>query len=353
MLPRANPARKDFHVRSMLRFSLCLLTLLSATACEEKAQPTSAPKPASAPAKPLRIAVVPKGTAHDFWKSVHAGAERAAKDLGGIEATWRGPEREDDREQQISLVQNLISSKYDAIVLAPLDDTALVGPVKQAAAAGIPVVVIDSGLKAEAGKDFVSFVATDNYKGGQLAAKRLAEVMGSKGKALLLRYNEGSASTTQREQGFVDGLKDFKDVQLIDPHRYAGVTRATAQEASENLLSANSDITGVFCPNESSTFGMLLALRGRGLAGKVLFVGFDSSEPEVAALRNGELHGLILQDPIKMGDLGLRAAVDKLRGKPVDPRIDTGVMVVTKDNMDSPEARQLLSPDLKTMLGEK
>jgi ribose transport system substrate-binding protein len=327
---------------------------LFAGSCEEKPQASKpAAQPAPAPVKALRVAVVPKGTSHDFWKSVHAGAERAAKDVGGAEITWRGPEREDDREQQISLVQNLISSKYDAIVLAPLDETALVGPVKQATAAGIPVVIIDSGLKADAGKDFVSFVATDNYKGGQLAAKRLGEVMDGKGKALLLRYNEGSASTTQREQGFVDGIKEFKEIELVDPHRYAGVTRAAAQEASENLLSANQGVGGVFCPNESSTFGMLLALRGRGLAGKVFFVGFDSSEPEVAALRAGEIHGLVLQDPIKMGDLGVRAAVDKIRRKAVEARIDTGVLVVTKENMDSPEAKLLLSPDLKAMLGEK
>src|SRR5262245_1692782 len=150
-----------------------VVALLSvAGSCDRK--PEAASKPQSAAAPTLRIAVVPKGTTHDFWKTVHAGALRAGKELG-VDVTFRGPEREDDREQQVALVQNLVSAKYDAIVLAPLDETALVGPAREATAAKIPVVIIDSGLKAEAGKDFVSFVATDNEKGGQMAGERLGQ----------------------------------------------------------------------------------------------------------------------------------------------------------------------------------
>lgn len=305
------------------------------------------------PARKLRIAVVPKGTTHDFWKSIHAGALKAGKELGDVEITFRGPEKEDDREQQVALVQNLISAKYDAIVLAPLDDRALVGPVKQAAAAKIPVVIIDSGLQAKVGEDFVSFVATDNEKGGELAGKRLGEAMGGKGTALLLRYQEGSASTALREKGFVNAISQFKDIKLIDPKRYAGPTRASAQEAAENLLLANSKVDGVFCPNESSTFGMLLAMRGRGMTKKTKFVGFDSSDAMVDAMKKGEIDGLVLQSPIKMGYLGVKTAVEAIRGKKVDQRIDTGVVIVTKDNMDTPESKELLSPDLKSMLGGK
>jgi ribose transport system substrate-binding protein len=326
--------------------------------CEEKSPaPVAAPGPKAAAAATLRIAVVPKGTTHDFWKSIHAGALKAAGELSGpgsaVEVTFRGPEKEDDREQQVSLVQNLISAKYDAIVLAPLDDKALVGPVKQATAAKIPVVIIDSGLDAEVGKDFVAFVATDNERGGQLAGQRLGEVMGGKGKALLLRYQEGSASTALRERGFIEAIGKFPGITLVDPKRYAGPTRATAQEAAENLLLANADITGVFCPNESSSYGMLLALRGRGMAGKTKFVGFDASEAVVEALRKGEMQGLVLQNPIRMGYLGVKTAVDRINGKPVEPRIDTGVMIVTGENMDTQDAKDLLSPDLKSMLGPR
>lgn len=297
-----------------------------------------------------RVAVVPKGTTHDFWKSVHAGAARGAKDAG-FEVVFRGPEREDDREAQIALMDNLISAKYDAIVLAPLDAAALVEPVRRATRSGIPVVIIDSGLNAKAGEDFVAFVATDNYAGGRLGGQRLGRAMGGTGRALLLRYLEGSESTTSRERGFLDAMAEFPGIEVVDRRRYAGATRAAAQDAAENLLTAEPGVTGVFCPNEPTTFGMLLALRSRGLAGKVRFVGFDASEEAVAALRAGEVHGLVLQNPIRMGELGVRAVADRLGGRAVPTSIDTGVMLVTPENVDSPEVSELISPDLKGMLG--
>ncbi|MFZ4575549.1 MAG: substrate-binding domain-containing protein [Phycisphaerales bacterium] len=322
-------------------------------ACDRSPSGGAAKAPETAAKKPLRVAVVPKGTSHDYWKSVHAGALKAQRELGGIEITFRGPEREDDRDQQVSLIQNLIASKYDAIVLAPLDRDALAGPVREAKAAGIPVVVIDSGLAGEAGKDFVSFVATDNRKGGEMGGKHLAEAMGGKGKVLLLRYSEGSASTTEREEGFVEAVSRYEGITLLDPKRYAGVTRATAQEAAESLLASNGDITGVFCPNESSTFGMLLALKSKGLAGKVRFVGFDASDAAVEALKQGQIDALVLQNPIRMGQLGVTTVVEHLRGKAQPPAIDTGAALVTPQNMNNPEMKDLLAPDLAALLGGK
>lgn len=297
---------------------------------------------AGKPAPSHRIAVIPKGTTHDFWKSVHAGANKARTELTNVEIIFRGPEKEDDREQQIALVENFISTRVSAIVLAPLDDRALVAPVRQAASAGIPVIIIDSAIRAEAGKDYVSFVSTDNYEGGRLAGKRLGEIMSGKGNALLLRYQEGSASTDERERGFVEALSEYSDIRLIDPKRYSGATRATAQEASENLLIAHTDIQGVFCPNESSTFGMLLALRARGLTGKIRFVGFDASPELVAALEKGDIDALVAQNPMKMGYLGVKAAHDALSGKPVEPRVDTGVALVTRENLAEDEIRRLV-----------
>jgi ribose transport system substrate-binding protein len=329
-----------------------LLASLALFACEKKEAPAPA---AAAPAAAKRIAVVPKGTTHEYWKSIHAGALKAERELGGITITFRGPEKEDDREQQIGLVQNLIATGYDAIVLAPLDNRALVGPVRQAASAGIPVVIMDSGVEAEAGKDFVSFVATDNEEGGRLAGRKMVELMKGKAspKVLILRYQEGSASTALRERGFVDAMAAAPEVQLIDPKRYAGATRATAQEAAENLLGANADIAGVFCPNESSTFGMMLALRSRKLAGKVVFIGFDSSKELVDAMRSGEIAALVVQNPIRMGYLAVKAAADHLAGKPVEARVDTGVVIVTRETMDAQENKDLLSPDLDALLGNK
>ncbi|GJQ28568.1 MAG: hypothetical protein HBSAPP03_04520 [Phycisphaerae bacterium] len=309
---------------------------------------SSAPPAAGTPPKP-RIAVVPKGTTHEFWKSVHAGALRAARE-GQADVTFRGPEKEDDREQQIALVQNLIAAKYDALVLAPLDNAALVGPVRQAKAAGIPVVIIDSGLDAQAGADYVSFVATDNRAGGLLAGHHLADLRRGAGTVLVLRYLEGSLSTTQREDGFIAAMASYPGITVIDPKRYAGATRATAQEAAENLLAANPGIDAVFTPNEPSTFGMLLALKARGLAGKVTFVGFDASDAAIDGMRQGHVQALVLQNPIRMGQLGVQAALDHLAGRPVTPVIDTGTFLLTPNVLDTPEARELWAPDLKALL---
>ncbi len=351
----------------MVAIAAGLIACLTLTACDKTpdpakvggnttpAAPSASGQPTPKPAKAtLKIAVVPKGTTHEFWKSVHAGSIKAQREIPGppaIEITFRGPDREDDREQQIALLQNLQTGGYDAIVLAPLDQEALVAPVKQITAAGIPVVIIDSGLKAEAGKDFVSFVATDNHHGGELAGEHVAKLLNSQGKVLLLRYMEGSESTMQREQGFVDALKKSPGITLIDPGRYAGATRATAQEAAENLLTADSAFDAVFCPNESSTYGMLLALRSKNLAGKVKFVGFDSSGDLVAALTAGDISALVVQNPMRMGYLGVKAAVDRLNGSAVEKRIDTGVALVTKDNMTQPEIAEALNPPLDKYLG--
>lgn len=330
--------------------ALLAATLVLASCGKREPAPANQGASGAPPAAQLRIAVVPKGTTHDFWKSVHAGAKRAEHELEGVKITFQGPEREDDRAQQVALVENLIASKYDAIVIAPLDDKALVAPIRSATQAGITVVVIDSGLDAEVGKDYVSFIATDNEQGGRMGGQKMAELLGGKGRVLLLRYQEGSASTTLREKGFIEAIGEAPGIELIDPQRYAGATRATAQEAAENLLSTYEGLDGIFCPNESSTFGMLLAIRARGLAGKVKFVGFDASEGLVAALKGGDINALVVQNPIRMGELGVRTAVESIRGKKPEPRIDTGVMLVTPENMDTPEARNLIAPDFSALL---
>ncbi len=298
----------------------------------------------------LRIAVIPKGTTHEFWKSVHAGAIRAERELDGVEIIYRGPEREDNRDQQVALVQNFVGSGVDAIVLAPLDVQAVLQPVRLAGQAGIPVVVIDSGLAGEVGTDYVSYVATDNLEGGRLAGQRMAAMLHGEGRVLLLRHQEGSESTMNRERGFTEALAEHPGIELVDPKRYSGATSATAQAAAESLLITHSDVEGVFCANESSTFGMLLALRGRGLAGTIRFIGFDSSPPLVEALREGELDGLVLQNPMSMGYLGVQMAVAHLRGEPVQPLHDTGVVLATRENMDEAAMAQLLSPDLSSFL---
>ena len=304
-------------------------------------------------AKPLSIGVIPKGTTHEFWNAIHAGAVKAERELNAngvkVSITWKGPLREDDREQQVQVVEGFLSQGVSGLVLAPLDEKALVRPVEEAKRAGIPTVVIDSGL---ASTEIVSFVATDNVKGGELAADRMGALLGGKGKVLLLRYQEGSASTTEREVGFLNRLKEkFPGITLISSDQYAGPTRDTGKRASENLLNryAN-DIQGVFCVNESSTHGMLLALQDIGKAGKISFIGFDASQTFIDAIEAGQMHGLVVQNPMNMGYLGVLRMVDHLQGKPVDKRIDTGVWMITKENLSEPATAELLHPPVERYL---
>ncbi len=306
----------------------------------------------------IRIAVIPKGTTHVFWKSIHAGAVKAEEELKelGVEVIWKGPLKEDDRESQIRVMEDFITRGVSGIVLAPLDDAALRRPVKDAANNGIPVVIIDSGLKSE---DYVSFVATDNYIGGRKGGEHLAKILGGKGKVIMLRYQEGSASTMNREQGFLDILKEkYPEIEVVSSNQYGGATTESAYQASENLLAplrtaeGGLTIDGIFCPNESTAFAMLRALQDSGLAGKVKYVGFDSSERLVQGLERGEIHGLVLQDPINMGYLGVRTMVKHLWGENVEKRIDTGSVVATPENMNDPEIRKLLEPDFKKWLKE-
>jgi ribose transport system substrate-binding protein len=298
------------------------------------------------------IAVIPKGTSHVFWQSIHAGAEKAARELN-VTIIWRGPLREDDRDSQVSEVQGFVSRGVSGIVLAPLDEAALAQPVADATRRGIPVVVIDSGLK---GSDYVSFVATDNRKGGRMAGDHLATLLHNTGKVVLLRYAEGSESTIQREEGFLEGIAAQKGIEVVSSNQYGGADVEGAYKKGEALLSrykrpdAGLGIDGIFCPNESTTLAMLRVLQDNGWAGKVKFIGFDASDTLAKGLADGHLDGLVLQDPVNMGYLGVKTMVAHLQKQPVEKRIDTGVRLVTHDRMNDPDARELLHPDLSKWL---
>ena len=339
---------------------LWLFLSLLALGCKRGATESLADAAGLAPAR-FRIAVVPKGTTHEFWKSVHAGAVKAAREFD-VDVVWKGALREDDLKGQIDVVQSFIAQGVSAIVIAPLSDRGLVSAVKAARAANIPVVVFDSDLASD---DYISFVATDNEGAGRMAgdalAARLAGGAGGAGgrppaKVALLRYQEGSASTGLREKGFLDAVRSHPALQLLSESQYGGATTETSEKASENLLTAqradSGNLQGIFAPNESTTFGMLLALRKAGLAGKLRFVGFDASDKLVQAVRAAEIDALVVQRPFEMGYLAVQAAVRHLRGQSIDKRIDTGSTLVTRDNLDSPDIKALVSPDLKTWLGE-
>lgn len=331
------------------------LTWLAWATCSACSRPQAEgnAKPVAEAPKVLKIAMIPKGTTHEFWKSVHAGAVKAEKEFG-IELLWKGPLREDDLKGQIDVVQNFTAQGVSAITLAPLNDKALVGAVAGAVSAKIPVLVFDSGLSGTA---HVSFVATDNFAAGKLAGERMVQLLSGKGGVVVLRYQEGSASTREREEGFLSALGGKPDIKVLSANQYGGANTESAFAASESLLLAQSAakgaVAGVFCPNESTTFGMLLALQKAGLAGKIRFVGFDASEKLEAGVRAGHIDALVLQDPFRMGYLAIKTTVEHLRGAKVPARIDTGAALVDKANIAEAKYQELLHPDLKKWLGEK
>ncbi len=282
----------------------------------------------------LTIAVIPKGTTLDYWKAVHVGAEKAANEEK-VKLIWKGPLKEDDREAQIGVMENLINLGVSGIALAPLDDAALRPVVHSAVQNKIPVVIFDSGIKSD---DYVSFVATDNFKGGEIAGQEMIRLLGGKGKVIMLRCQEGSESTMQREKGFLSAIAKSPGIQVVSSNQYGGSLVENAYRVSENMLppylskEGKLTIDGIFTSNESTTFGMLRALQEMKLAGHVKFVGFDRSDKLDQALKNGQLNATVIQNPESMGYLSVKTLVAHLKGQKTEKRIDTGVRLITQKN---------------------
>ncbi len=304
------------------------------------------PGTADAGGKKLTIAVIPKGSTHDYWKALHAGANAAGKELG-VDIQFKGPLKEDDREDQIKTVEDFVNAKVDGIVLAPLDNQALVKPAEAAVLAGIPVVVIDSSLKSDKQS---SYVATDNYKGGQMAGEAMVKLLNGKGNVIVLRYETGSASTMDREQGFLDVMAKNPGIKILSSNQEGGATADSAQQKAQGLLSGfkNADGTlqaqGIYCPNESTTFGMLRVLEENKWAGKVKFVGFDSSPKLIDGMKAGEIDALVVQNPFKMGHDSVVQIVKVIKKQKFDAKEDTGATLVTKDNLNTPDILKLVTP---------
>ena len=296
--------------------------------------------------KNLRIAVIPKGTSHEFWKSVHYGAQQAAKELGNVEIIWRGPVVESDTGSQIEVVKNMITSQVDGIVLAPNQKGGLVDAVEESINEGIPVVIFDSGL--DEGPEIVSYVATDNYKGGQLAAQQMANAIGETGNVILLRYMAGSESTEKREEGFLDGLKDYPNINVVSSDQRGGDTTTTAKEKVDQLLQVHRDgLRGIFAVCESNANGALEALRSSGMNKSVTLIAFDPSDALIEGLRDGSVGGIVLQDPVQMGYQSVITIVQTIEGQQAEPYISTGEYVATAANMDTSEIQKLLKPSIQ------
>lgn len=293
----------------------------------------------------LVVAVIPKGTSHEFWKSVHYGAEEAARELGYVKIEWIGPVEEDDTASQIETVKSMITKGVDGIVLAPNQKGGLVEVVQEAIDEGIPVVIFDSGL--DEGPEIVTYVATDNYKGGVMAAEAMAKAIGEKGNVILLRYRAGSESTEQREQGFLDKLKDYPDIKVVSSDQRGGKNAGESKEKVDQLLQVHgNDLAGIFAVCEPNANGTLEALRNSGLDKKVKFIAFDPSDALIEGLADGSVHGIVLQDPCEMGYRGVKALVESLEGTKPEPYISTGEYLATPKNRAEEDIEGLLNPPI-------
>ena len=284
--------------------------------------------------------MIPKGQAHVFWQTVRAGAERAAAEEH-VEMIWMAPAAETDLTGQANIIEDFVNRHVDAIVLAPSHRKALVPAATRAASAGIPLVVIDSGMDFD---QRVSFVSTDNRQGGVLAARRMGELLHGRGTVAVLGIAAGSGSGLERESGFQETMRaEFPNIQIAG-YQFTESDRTRALTVAEDFLTRFPALDGLFASNESSAVGAARAVTNRGLRGKVHVVGFDSSSDLIQAVRDGSVDALVVQQPFRMGYEGVRAAVAALRHQPVAPRIDTGTVMVSRDNLDSPEVQRLIAP---------
>jgi ribose transport system substrate-binding protein len=316
--------------RSIVRLAALAAAAASFIACQRSRGPD-----------PTTIAVVPKGQVHVFWQTVRAGAEAAAKEAG-VEMVWAAPQVETDYTGQASIVEDFINRRVAAIVLAPSHQTALVGVAERAIDAGIPVVVMDSGLDSSRP---ASYVATDNRQGGVLAAREMGRITGGEGKVAVVGIAPGTGSGIERESGFLDTIKaEFPGLEVVGL-QYSDSDRSKALSVAEDFLSRFPDLAGLFGSNESAAVGAFRAVQNRGKKGHVKVVGFDASSDLLEALEDGTIDALVVQNPFRIGHDAVQAAVAALRKQPVEKRVDTGVVVVTRDNLASPEVRKVLGAE--------
>jgi len=286
-----------------------------------------------------KIAIIVKGTENVFYQSVKAGADVAAKETG-IEFYFTGSSAgETDINGQVSLVENAISQKVAGIILAASDAKALVPVTEKAIAAGIPVVVVDSGLQTD---KYASFLATDNVAAAAAAGEEVAKRLNGKGKVAIVNFVAGAQGAIEREKGFKDALAKYPDIKIL-PTQYYNNDKQKALSVTQDILTANPDLDAIFACNEPGTVGVGRALKEKNNK-KVIEIGFDSSDDIVPLLKEGYLKGTIVQMPYNMGYLGVKAMADVLNGKEVSKNKDTGFTLVTTENMESPDSQKALYP---------
>lgn len=325
------------HSKTLKIGSLMLLSF-GLLGCPKEAPKEGGENKTATGGESIRIAVIPKGTSHSFWKGIEAGAKAAGKEQK-VEIIWQGPDKENDITSQVNLVQDQANKNVQGVVLAATDATALLAPIKGLKAKGIPVVTVDSGVKEDIAE---CYIATDNVKGGQLAAEELAKAIGKKGKVAMLLFLKGAVSNDEREKGFLDEMKKYPEIQLVATQY--GNTPEEALNMTTNMLTANPDVVGIFAASEPNGVGAANYIRQNKKVGKIKLVAYDTSAEEVTAMKEGVIESLIVQNPWEMGYQGVKAVLKVIRKKPLDKKfIDSGVVVVNKANMGRPDVQRLLT----------
>lgn len=292
------------------------------------------------------IGVVPKGANHIFWLTVKAGAEKAAAEAG-YTVEWNAPALEIDAKRQQDIVESMVNRGLAGIALAPVDKKAMVRVVERAAAAAIPTVIYDSDVDTT---QRVSYIATDNMDGGRMAARRIGELLGGKGKAGVIGFMPGSASTMERENGFAEELRaKFPGIELTGV-QFGMADRAKAMAVTENVMTAHPDLGALFADNESSLSGAVQALKSRGNHA-IKLVGFDASDALVADLRDGWIDSLILQDPYRMGYESVKAITDKIQGRTPAARQDLPATLATREDLAAGRVAKQLLPGFVQVSG--
>ena len=317
------------------------------TGCaKEKPADTTPPAPqtaggdaAKSASTQIKIAFIPKGNANSFWQVMKQGADKAAEEEK-ITVAWQPPSTENDIAAQINVMQTQVTGGAQGIALVAVDGNALAQPVDDAISKGVPVVTVDSGISKDTA---ACYIATDNVEGGKRAAKALAVAIGEKGKVGMLFFLKGAVSNDQREEGFKKELANHPGIQLIT--ELQAKDPAEALSKATNMLSANPDIVGIFANNEPTGIGAANYIRQNKLTGKIKLVAFDASPDEVAGLKDGTIDALVVQDPYQMGYLGVKTTLRAVRKQPIEKKfVDSGVTVITKANMETPESQKLLDP---------
>ncbi|MCC7499829.1 MAG: substrate-binding domain-containing protein [Bryobacterales bacterium] len=289
------------------------------------------------------IGVIPQGRSHMFWQTIHAGANKAGRETG-MEILWNAPLTETDYNGQLEIVDSMINRHVDAIALSPIDKKAMVNAVERAVKQGIPVIIFDTGVDTDV---FTARVATDNYGAGEMAAVRMSQILGGKGKVIMVACQPGATSSIAREAGFEDAIRKSPGIEIVDK-RFGWSDFAKSLQVAENMLTAHPEANGVFASNETGSVGASQAVKARQR--KLTLVGFDFSPTLLEDLKNGVFDSLVIQDPFRMGYETVMLAVEKLQGKTPKKMNALPPRLITKDNLNNPDIQAQLNPDLKKYL---